>query len=289
MNARPCPADALQTADAHGRTSVHPEDFYERQRITLLTGTEVVRIDAGRRIARLADGRDLPYSRCLLATGGRARELPGLPRGTPGVHYIRTLDDAALRAGLAPQTRVAVIGGGFLPGSGVHRACAGAEVTVLESAPRLLERVLPEALSDWLAERARHAGVDLRLGARIAGCDRQPQADAAVRRQARFSFAGCRHRGGRHRGGGHRPDARGVAGSPGRPGAGPANGGIAVNAAAAAAIPICTPPAIAPASIAPASAWRCGWNPGRTPMNRRAHAAAGMLGQPAPAEPYPWF
>ena len=82
---------------------MHPEDFYERQRITLLTGTEVVRIDAGRRIARLADGRDLPYSRCLLATGGRARELPGLPRGTPGVHYIRTLDDAA--ALRAPRAR----------------------------------------------------------------------------------------------------------------------------------------------------------------------------------------
>ncbi|WZB72002.1 NAD(P)/FAD-dependent oxidoreductase [Achromobacter xylosoxidans] len=142
-----------------------------------------------RRIARLADGRDLPYSRCLLATGGRARELPGLPRGTPGVHYIRTLDDAAaLRAGLAPQARVAVIGGGFLGLEVASTARAlGAEVTVLESAPRLLERVLPEALSDWLAERARHAGVDLRLGARIAGCDRQPQADAAVRRQARFS------------------------------------------------------------------------------------------------------
>ena len=63
----------------------------------------------------------------------------------------------------------------------------GAEVSVLESAPRLLERVLPEALSDWLAERVRHAGVDLRLGARIAGCDRQPHADAAIRHQARFS------------------------------------------------------------------------------------------------------
>ena len=162
-------------------------DFYERQRITLLTGTEVVRIDAGRRIARLADGRDLPYSRCLLATGGRARELPGLPRGTPGVHYIRTLDDAAaLRAGLAPQTRVAVIGGGFLAWKWRPPRVRWGRSHRPESAPRLLERVLPEALSDWLAERARHAGVDLRLGARIAGCDRQPQADAAVRRQARF-------------------------------------------------------------------------------------------------------
>ena len=67
-----------------------------------------------------------------------------------------------------------------------------------------------------------------------------------------------------------------------------ANGGIAVNAAAAAAIPICTPPAIAPASIAPASAWRCGWNPGRTPTNRRAPPRA-CWASPLPAEPYPWF
>ena len=139
----PLSKDALQTADAHGRTSVHPEDFYERQRITLLTGTEVVRIDAGRRIARLADGRDLPYSRCLLATGGRARELPGLPRGTPGVHYIRTLDDAAALRASRPDTRRRHRRRLPGPGSGVHRACAGAEVTVLESAPRLLERVLP--------------------------------------------------------------------------------------------------------------------------------------------------
>ena len=166
---------------------MHPENFYERQRITLLTGTEVVRIDAGRRIARLADGRDLPYSRCLLATGGRARELPGLPRARPACITSARWTTPPRCASLAPQARVAVIGGGFLGLEVASTARAlGAEVSVLESAPRLLERVLPEALSDWLAERVRHAGVDLRLGARIAGCDRQPHADAAIRHQARF-------------------------------------------------------------------------------------------------------
>lgn len=289
----PLSKDALQTADAHGRTSVHPEDFYERQRITLLTGTEVVRIDAGRRIARLADGRDLPYSRCLLATGGRARELPGLPRGTPGVHYIRTLDDAAaLRAGLAPQTRVAVIGGGFLGLEVASTARAlGAEVTVLESAPRLLERVLPEALSDWLAERARHAGVDLRLGARIAGCDRQPHADAAIRHQARFLIT--------------LQDAATVAADIVVVAIGltpevslavqaglaldPANGGIAVNAACRSS----DPHLYAAGDCASQHRSRLGmalrlesWQN----ANEQARAAAaGMLGQPAPAEPYPWF
>ncbi|WP_333904386.1 FAD-dependent oxidoreductase, partial [Achromobacter insolitus] len=81
----PLSKDVLHAPGAHGQTAVHPEDFYERQRVTLLTGTEAVQIDPTRRLVRLADGRDLPYSRCLLATGGSARELPSLPRGTPGV------------------------------------------------------------------------------------------------------------------------------------------------------------------------------------------------------------
>ncbi|MGB3434444.1 FAD-dependent oxidoreductase, partial [Achromobacter sp.] len=57
---------ALQAADAHGQTAVHAGDFYERQRITLLTGTEAQAIDAASRQVRLADGSALPYSRCLL-------------------------------------------------------------------------------------------------------------------------------------------------------------------------------------------------------------------------------
>ena len=163
--------------------SVHPENFYERQRITLLTGTEVVRIDAGRRIARLADGRDLPYSRCLLATGGRARTArPAARHARRALHPHAGRRRRAARS-LAPQARVAVIGGGFLGLEVAASARAlGAEVSVLESAPRLLERVLPEALSDWLAERVRHAGVDLRLGR--AHCRLRPPAARGRRHPA---------------------------------------------------------------------------------------------------------
>ncbi|CAB3918984.1 NAD(P)/FAD-dependent oxidoreductase [Achromobacter piechaudii] len=180
----------LQSAEAHAQTAVHPGDFYEQRRITLLTGAEALRLDPSAHLVHLSDGRRLEYSRCLLATGGRARELPSLPRGTAGVHYIRTLDDAAaLRAGLTPQARVVVIGGGFLGLEVASTARSlGADVTVLESAPRLLERVLPAALSDWLADRVRHAGVTLRLDARIARSRAQPHPDAAVRHHARFTL-----------------------------------------------------------------------------------------------------
>ncbi|WP_195828871.1 NAD-binding protein, partial [Bordetella pertussis] len=61
------------------------------------------------------------------------------------------------------------IGGGFL---GLEVASTarelGAKVTVIENGSRLLERALPAIVSDWLAERVRASGVDLRLGGAIA-------------------------------------------------------------------------------------------------------------------------
>jgi len=151
------------------QTAIHPPAFYEEQDITLLTGAAVVALDTDDGTLRLDDGRVIPYDRCLLATGGAARELPGLPRGTPGVHYIRTLDDArALRRALLPGTRLGVIGGGFL-GLEIASTAAGmgATATVVEGGPRLLQRALPEALSHWLAQRAQAQGVRLHLGAAV--------------------------------------------------------------------------------------------------------------------------
>lgn len=160
----------LQGTATHAEAAVHPAGFYAENDIALLTETAVAALDPAARTVRLADGRTLPYDRCLLATGGHARELPALPRGRAGVHYIRTLDDALdLRAALRPGVRAAVIGGGFL---GLEVASTarelGAKVTVIENGSRLLERALPAIVSDWLAERVRASGVALRLGGAIA-------------------------------------------------------------------------------------------------------------------------
>ncbi|VUD64920.1 unnamed protein product [Burkholderia pseudomallei] len=83
------------------------------------------------------------------------------------VHYVRTLADTrALRAALAPGKRVAVLGGGFI---GLEVAASavrlGCRATVVDPAPRLLQRGMPEAVGAFaLALHARH-GVDVRLGA----------------------------------------------------------------------------------------------------------------------------
>lgn len=165
----PLSKSVLSDTDSGTRISVHPDDFYADQGIDLRVGATVTALDPSRRLAHCADGAVIPYSTCLLATGGRARELPGLPAGTPGVHYLRTLDDAIrLRAALRPGGDLVVIGAGFL---GLETASTaldlGAAVTVIESCDRLLIRALPRELACWLAQRARERGVDLRLACAI--------------------------------------------------------------------------------------------------------------------------
>lgn len=160
----------LRAADAEQAAAIHPPAFYADQDIELLRGMEAVAIDRARREIRLADGTTLGYDRCLLATGGQARELAGLPRGAADAHYIRTLDDArGLRTCLRAGARIAIVGGGFLGLEIASTALdSGADVAIIESAERLLPNALPAPFSDWLAARATARGARLHLGARIA-------------------------------------------------------------------------------------------------------------------------
>ncbi|OUM00490.1 NAD(P)/FAD-dependent oxidoreductase [Variovorax sp. JS1663] len=167
----------LSDAAMDARIGIHPVGFHAEQAIELRLGVEVVAIDTAASVARLDDGSSLAFSRCLLATGGHARALPGLPPGTPGVHTIRTLADAqALRDAMGRHASMVVLGAGFL---GLEVASTargmGLAVTVLESAPRVLPRAVPPAFSDWLQRRVREACVDLHLDTRCASITPVPE------------------------------------------------------------------------------------------------------------------
>lgn len=167
----PLSKDAL-AAGALAPKPVAGSEGLASARIDLRPGVRVRGID---RDARRLDTTAGPvrYDRLLLATGARARALTleGAGAGAPPVLTLRTLDDATrIRAALGPGCRLAVIGGGFI---GLELAATarrlGAAVTVIEAQPRLLARGVPAALAGILADRHRAEGVDLRLGAAVAG------------------------------------------------------------------------------------------------------------------------
>jgi 3-phenylpropionate/trans-cinnamate dioxygenase ferredoxin reductase subunit len=150
---------------------IHPAAFYAERGIELRLGAGVGAIEPAAGRIRLEDGATVPYDNLLLATGARPRRL-ALPGGDlPGIHVLRTIEDAlAIAAGLRGGARLVVIGGGYI-GLEVAAAArqAGAAVTLLEAQPVLLGRALPPEISGEFAALHRAQGVALRLGCGVAG------------------------------------------------------------------------------------------------------------------------
>jgi NADPH-dependent 2,4-dienoyl-CoA reductase/sulfur reductase-like enzyme len=133
-------------------------------------GVPAVGLNAAARAVTLADGSVVRADAVVLATGSRARELPGA-QGLAGVHVLRTLDDAvALRDDLAGGGRLVVVGAGFIGAEVASTARSlGLVVTVVEAMPTPLAGPLgPEMGAVCGALHADH-GVRLLTGVGVAG------------------------------------------------------------------------------------------------------------------------
>ena len=156
--------ELLAGSRAAAELALREPGFWTANRIELRLGTRIDTIDLRARRALIGPA-SIRWKQLVLATGVRARRIPGLD-GMTGIHHLRTLDDAeTLRDALAPGARLAIVGAGFVGLEVASSARAlGLEVTVIEPAPVPFERTLGPAVGSLLAERARSAGVDLRLG-----------------------------------------------------------------------------------------------------------------------------
>jgi NADPH-dependent 2,4-dienoyl-CoA reductase/sulfur reductase-like enzyme len=168
----PLSKEFLQVPGARQSWVLEP-DYVHQQDIQVRLGCSVVSIDPGRQVVTLDDASEVAYDRLLLATGASVRQLsiPGYPAAH--IHYLRTIADAqALERRLAPERRVAIIGGGFIGLEVAASARArGCEVVVLEAADRLLPRLGSAEASEHVLWHHDRCGIDVRLGARLAGSD----------------------------------------------------------------------------------------------------------------------
>ena len=156
--------ELLAGSRATAELALRKPEFWTANRIELRLGTRIDTIDLRARRA-LIGAASIRWKQLVLATGVRARRIPGLD-GMAGIHHLRTLADAeTLRDALTPGARLAIVGAGFVGLEVASSARAlGLEVTVIEPAAVPFERTLGPAVGSLLAERARSAGVDLRLG-----------------------------------------------------------------------------------------------------------------------------
>lgn len=172
----------LQGALGADRLALKPDAFYAQNGIDLMLGVRVVRID--RKAARVEtdDGASFPYDRLLIATGAPPRRLACPGAELSGVHYLRTIADCeGLKASLGGARRIIIVGAGYI---GLEVAAsarkAGCDVAVLEAQGRVLQRVAGPQISAFFDALHRTHGVDLFLGAMLAGFEGRDRVERAV-------------------------------------------------------------------------------------------------------------
>jgi nitrite reductase (NADH) large subunit len=139
----------------------YPDSWYAERKLRLHLSTPVASIDAGRKVAVLEDGSEVPFDRLLIASGSDPFVPPIEGAARPGVFTLRTADDAlAIREYAGGARRAVVVGCGLLgleSARGLSKA--GLEVTVLETAGRLLPRQLDEKGAAFLEAEVRRLGL----------------------------------------------------------------------------------------------------------------------------------
>ncbi len=162
----------------YGRTAMDglqllPDEWYERNRVTVWRNTLAARIEREPGRLVLATGETLDYDRLILATGAEAAvPAPGFAPHN-GCFVLRRADDAAAVRRWV-QERLArealVLGGGVL---GIEAADAlarlGLRVVLLHRGPHLMNRQLDAEGARLLAEFLAARGIETRTGVAIDG------------------------------------------------------------------------------------------------------------------------
>ena len=151
---------------ALGRMFLRPETFYSENNIELRMSTRVDAINASEQTILIGD-ETLHYDDLVLTTGSTPNRLPGSIGGAlDGVFVVRDLADVdAMAARFVEGAKVLIVGGGYI---GLEAASVasklGLQVTLVEMAERILQRVAAPETSNHFRELHSSHGVDLREG-----------------------------------------------------------------------------------------------------------------------------
>ncbi len=138
-------------------------ESYKEKRIELLLGKRVTRLHAKEKRVVLDDGSELTFDKCLIASGGRAREWEINGKNVEEYFELRTIDDAdRIREHMAGARHVIVVGGGFIGLEFIESFLKkGIKTTVILREPYYFAQILPEAQGRMIGDFIQRAGAEI--------------------------------------------------------------------------------------------------------------------------------
>lgn len=167
---RPMLTKNMFGAVCNGAIASVDAEWYKENNVTLLLGSKVERIDAGRKEVVLADGTAYPYDKCIYALGSYSFVPPIKGKELPEVTPVRTIADVMKVRSFAEGAKSAVvIGGGVL---GLEAAWElrkeKLDVTVLEGAPVPMAGKVDAETANLLIGIAAKDGITIKTGVKIS-------------------------------------------------------------------------------------------------------------------------
>ena len=164
--------------------ALHPDGFWDEQRIELRTRTSVMKLNAGARVATLSTRESLGFDRALIATGANVRRLRVDGGTLEGIHYLRALGNAdAIRADAGRADRAVLVGGSFIAcevAASLTSMGVRCTLVMMESLP--LSNAFGPFVGEWCAGLLRSRGVEVRGGETLARFEGDEGEGARVRR-----------------------------------------------------------------------------------------------------------
>ncbi|MDB9991207.1 NAD(P)/FAD-dependent oxidoreductase [Amylibacter sp.] len=159
------------------RLYLRPLKFYEEQNINLRLGEDVTAVNALKKIINIGE-EIISYDELVFTTGSNPRYLPAELGGElDGVYVVRNLSDVDnIVKEFKIDKHVLIIGGGYIGLEAASVAAKlGLQVTLVEIAERILQRVASKETSDYFRNLHKSHGVDIRekIGVKkLIGSDR---------------------------------------------------------------------------------------------------------------------
>jgi 3-phenylpropionate/trans-cinnamate dioxygenase ferredoxin reductase component len=155
--------------DAH----VNSESWYEENGVELLTGLNVMSLDAVARTAKLQGGEEVAFGKALLGTGAMVNILRVEGAENEGIHYLRAFGNSdAIRADAEGASHVVLVGGSYI-GTEVAASLSamGIKCTIVMMEDVALSRTFGTDAGRWFQEKLESHGVTVHGGEELEAFD----------------------------------------------------------------------------------------------------------------------
>ena len=166
---------------------VNPPEWYGENGVELLTGVNVMSLDATARTAKLQGGEEVGFGKALLATGAMVNILRVEGAENEGIHYLRAFGNSdAIRADAEAAEHVVLIGGSYI-GTEVAASLTakGVKCTIVMMEETTLSRNFGEDAGSWFQEQLESHGVTVHGGEELEAFEGDGRIKAVLTKSGR--------------------------------------------------------------------------------------------------------